>query len=66
MHREKCEKNAQNMQKMMQKCKEVRNANALQKWNHNSHHTTVTIFFPHFHIFLHRIRIALPSLLGIV
>jgi hypothetical protein len=33
MHREKCEKNAQNMQKMMQKCKKVRNANALQKWN---------------------------------
>jgi hypothetical protein len=37
---ENCEKNAQIMQKKVQKCEkweEVRNANAMQKWNQNSH-----------------------------
>jgi hypothetical protein len=37
---EKGEKNAQNMQKKVQKCEKcekVRNANAMRKWDQNSH-----------------------------
>jgi hypothetical protein len=47
------------MQKKVQKCEKVPNANAMRKWSQNSHRTTVTKFF---RIFSHRIRIALPSL----
>ncbi len=53
-----CEKCEKNMQKKVQK---VRNGNAIQKWNQNSHRTTVTKKFA---FFLHCIRIALPPLVS--
>ncbi len=46
----RCKNNAQKnaKKKKLRKCKEcekVRDANAMRKWNQNSHRTTVTIFF---------------------
>jgi hypothetical protein len=43
----KCEKIA----KKCEKCEKVQNANAMQKWNQNSHRTTTGIFFRIFALF---------------
>jgi hypothetical protein len=43
----KCEKNAQIMQKKCKnakKCEKVQNVNVMQKWNQNSHRTTIPAF----------------------